>query len=145
MLRAVREVAEQRQDFELMVVGTGVDYAADVAYADSLNFPENILHFTGEQTPYEVAQWMQESDCFVLFSRYETYAVVLAEAITKGLPFISTATAGIATDLPKECGITIENEGLVLFLSGVKYPFSHHSAYILSSNSEGEYVFGNSL
>lgn len=110
MLRAVREVAEQRQDFELMVVGTGVDYAADVAYADSLNFPENILHFTGEQTPYEVAQWMQESDCFVLFSRYETYAVVLAEAITKGLPFISTATAGIATDLPKECGITIENE-----------------------------------
>ena len=110
MLRAVREVAEQRQDFELMVVGTGVDYAADVAYADSLNFPEDILHFTGEQTPYEVAQWMQESDCFVLFSRYETYAVVLAEAITKGLPFISTATAGIATDLPKECGITIENE-----------------------------------
>ena len=110
MLRAMREVAEQRQDFELMVVGTGVDYAADVAYADSLNFPEDILHFTGEQTPYEVAQWMQESDCFVLFSRYETYAVVLAEAITKGLPFISTATAGIATDLPKECGITIENE-----------------------------------
>ena len=110
MLRAMREVAEQRQDFELMVVGTGVDYAADVAYANSLNFPENILHFTGEQTPYEVAQWMQESDCFVLFSRYETYAVVLAEAITKGLPFISTATAGIATDLPKECGITIENE-----------------------------------
>ena len=110
MLRAVREVAEQRQDFELMVVGTGVDYAADVAYADSLNFPEDILHFTGEQTPYEVAQWMQESDCFILFSRYETYAVVLAEAITKGLPFISTATAGIATDLPKECGITIENE-----------------------------------
>ena len=36
--------------------------------------------------------------------------MVLAEAIIKGLPFISTATAGIATDLPKECGITIENE-----------------------------------
>lgn len=110
MLHAVRKVAEERQDFELILVGTGVDYSSDVAYAHSLNFPEGMLTFTGEQTPHEVAQWMQESDCFVLFSRYETYAVVLTEAITKALPIISTSTAGIATELPEGCGITIESE-----------------------------------
>lgn len=110
MLRAARKVAEKRQDFELVLVGTGVDYHVDVDYAQSLHFPEGMLHFTGEQTPHEVAQWMQESDCFLLFSRYETYAVVLAEAMTIGLPIISTATAGIAAKLPTECGILIQSE-----------------------------------
>ena len=110
ILRAARKLAKERQDFELVIVGTGVDYAADVAYANSLNFPEGMLRFTGEQTPYEVAQWMQESDCFVLFSRYETYAVVLAEAVVVGLPFISTHTAGIAAELPNGCGILVTSE-----------------------------------
>lgn len=111
MLRAVRKVADQRQDFELILVGTGVDYAKDVAYAQSLQFPKGMLTFTGEQTPYQVAQWMQESDCFVLFSHYETFAIVLAESIASGIPFISTDTAGIASELPKECGIKIpEND-----------------------------------
>ena len=110
MLRAVRKVAEERQDFELVVVGTGVNYTEDHAYADSLQFPEGMLTFTSEQTPHEVAQWMQESDCFLLFSRYETYAVVLAEAITVGIPIISTTTAGIASELSTECGIFVPSE-----------------------------------
>lgn len=110
LLRAARAVANQRQDFELVVVGTGIDYQVDRSYADKLDFPPEMLHFTGEQTPYEVAQWMQESDAFVLFSRYETYAVVLAEAVATGLPIISTSTAGIASELPDGCGVTIENE-----------------------------------
>lgn len=107
MLRAVRRVAEERQDFEMVVVGTGVDFQVDVDYARSLNFPKGMLHFIGEQTPYEVAQWMQESDCFLLFSRYETYAVVLAEAITVGIPIISTSSAGIAAELSTDCGILV--------------------------------------
>ncbi len=110
MLRAVRRVAEERQDFELVVVGTGVDYIEDCAYADSLQFPKGMITFTGEQTPYEVAQWMQQSDCFLFFSRYETYAVVLAEAMAVGIPIISTSTAGIAAKLPTECGILIQSE-----------------------------------
>ena len=110
MLRAVRRVTEERQDFELVVVGTGMDYQIDVEYAKSLNFPEGIVHFVGEQTPYEVAQWMQQSDAFVLFSRYETFAIVLSEAMAAGLPFISTNTAGIAEELPRECGILVPSE-----------------------------------
>jgi glycosyltransferase involved in cell wall biosynthesis len=109
MLRAVREVAKNRNDFELVVVGTGVDYQTDVAYAESLNFPEGMLTFTGEQTPREVAQWMQQSDAFVMFSRYETFAIVLAEATTAGIPFISTPV-GIAEQFPTSCGTIVTSE-----------------------------------
>ena len=101
MLRAVRKVAEERQNFELVVVGTGVDYTEDRAYADSLQFPEGMLTFTGEQTPQEVKAWMDASDCFVLFSNYETAAVVLEEAAACGMPIISTPV-GIAEELIDE-------------------------------------------
>jgi glycosyltransferase involved in cell wall biosynthesis len=110
MLRAVGDVAQLRRDFELVIVGTGVDYARVYDYAQSLHLPKEALIFTGEQTPYEVAQWMQQSDCFLLFSRYETFAVVLAEAMAVGIPFISSDTAGIAVELPSNCGILVPSE-----------------------------------
>ncbi len=110
MLRAVRKVAEERQDFELVLVGTGVDFEQDIAYAQTLDFPQDMLTFTGEQTPHEVAQWMQQSDCFLLFSRYETFAVVLAEAMSIGMPIISTSTAGIAAELTTKCGILVPTQ-----------------------------------
>ena len=110
MLRAVGQVAKQRNDFELVMVGTGIDYAEDVAYAQSLDLPEGLLIFTGEQTPHEVAQWMQQSDCFLFFSRYETFAVVIAEAMVVGIPFISSNKAGIAADQPQHCGILVPTE-----------------------------------
>lgn len=95
LLRAFKRVADQRQDFELILVGTGVDHAQAVAYARELMFPHGMLTFTGEQTPYEVAQWMQQSDCFVLFSNYENAPVVLSECLAIGLPIITSNAGGI--------------------------------------------------
>lgn len=129
MLRAVRKVAEERQDFELVVVGTGVDYTEDRAYADSLQFPEGMLTFTGEQTPHEVAQWMQESDCLILFSRYETFAVVLAEATAVGIPFISSSTAGIAAEQPNHCGILVPPEDENALTQAVLHMVDTHAQY----------------
>lgn len=107
MLRAVRKVAKERQNFELILIGTGVDYQVDVDYARSLDFPEGTLHFIGEQTPYEVAQWMQQSDCFLLFSRYENAPVVLSECLSVGLPVISSNAGGILEMIDHECGILV--------------------------------------
>ena len=110
MLRAVRKVAEERQDFELVLVGTGVDFEQDIAYAQTLDFPQDMLTFTGEQTPHEVAQWMQQSDCFLFFSRYENAPVVLSECLAVGLPIISSNAGGIPEMINHECGILVPSE-----------------------------------
>lgn len=107
LLRAFKRVANQRQDFELILVGTGVDHAQAVAYARQLQFPCNMLTFTGEQTPHEVAQWMQQSDCFVLFSNYENAPVVLSECLAIGLPIITSNAGGIPEMVNAECGVLI--------------------------------------
>ena len=98
LLRAAKALSEKRQDWQLVLVGTGIDYLEVRAYADSLHFPEGLLLWTGELTPREVANWMHQSDAFVLSSRYETYGVVLAEAAAAGVPILSTPV-GIAEEL----------------------------------------------
>ena len=107
LLRAIKQVADQRQDFELILVGTGADHEQAIAYAQQLQFPCNMLTFTGEQTPHEVAQWMQQSDCFVLFSNYENAPVVLSECLAIGLPIISSNAGGIPEMVNPECGVLL--------------------------------------
>ena len=129
MLRAVRKVAEERQDFELVVVGTGVDYTEDRAYADSLQFPEGMLTFTGEQTPHEVAQWMQESNCFLFFSRYENAPVVLSECLACGLPIISSHAGGIPEMVDDTCGILVPSQDENALAKAMKDMMSNHNNY----------------
>lgn len=97
LLRAAKMLSEKRQDWRLVLVGTGVDYEEVRAYADSLQIPEGLLEWTGELTPREVADEMRKADALVLSSRYETYGVVLAEAVAAGLPILSTPV-GIAEE-----------------------------------------------
>lgn len=98
LLRAAKTLSQKRLDWQLVLVGTGVDYDEVRAYADTLNIPVRLLHWTGELTPREVAEWLHQSDAFVLSSRYETYGVVLAEAAAAGVPILSTPV-GIAEEI----------------------------------------------
>ena len=98
LLRAAKMLSEKRQDWRLILVGTGADYEDVRAYADALDIPEGLLQWTGELTPREVADAMHRVDALVLSSRYETYGVVLAEAVAAGLPILSTPV-GIAEEV----------------------------------------------
>ena len=99
LLRAVHKLSERRDDFELVLVGTGQDYADVRAFADHLNIPQSMLRWTGELEPKEVAEELHKADAFVLSSRYETYGVVFGEALAAGVPILSTPV-GIAEELP---------------------------------------------
>ena len=98
LLRAAKQLADKRQDWQLVLVGTGIDYDEVRAFADGLNIPGGLLLWTGELTPGQVADRMHQADAFVLSSRFETYGAVLAEAAAAGLPIIATPV-GIADEL----------------------------------------------
>lgn len=133
MLRAVRHLATYRQDFELIIVGTGIDYQQDRNYAHELHFPDGILHFTGEQTPQQVAQWMQDSDCFLFFSRYENAPVVLSECLAVGLPIISSNAGGIPEMVNNECGILVPSENEDALMQAMMHMMDHLADYPAST------------
>lgn len=97
LLRAAKMLSERRRDWQLVLVGTGVDYKEVRALARELDIPDGLLRWTRELTPVEVADEMHRADALVLSSRYETYGVVLAEAAAAGLPVLSTPV-GIAQE-----------------------------------------------
>lgn len=107
ILRVIKQISQQRTDFELIIVGTGVDFQITYDYAQSLNFPKGLVQFVGEQTPQEVCNWFYQCDFFLFFSNYETAGVVISESLACGKPVISTPV-GIAPDV-----ITNENGRLV--------------------------------
>jgi glycosyltransferase involved in cell wall biosynthesis len=102
IVEAVEQLSKQRNDFEMIMVGTGQDIFFTRSLADNYKLESRgFMRFTGEQTPEQVKAWMDTSDCFVLFSNYETAAVVLEEAVACAMPIISTPV-GIAEELIDE-------------------------------------------
>lgn len=108
ILRAAYKLSKIRQDFELILLGTGIDFEDVYKYAKKLAFQNGIVHFLGEKTPQEVANWMENSDFFVLFSNYENSPVVISESLASGKPIISTNVGGISEHVNDSNGLLVD-------------------------------------
>ena len=76
---------------------------------------ESYISVFGTLTYNQVAEKMQQSDCFVLFSDNETQGCVILESYACGKPVIATMVGGVPEFVSPEKGILIEphdEEGL---------------------------------
>lgn len=127
LLRAIHILYKERHDFELTLIGNGVDYEECRQYALELGLTDDVLHWTGEISPKEVCAYMQHSQIHILHSNFETYGIPLAEAISVGIPSIESDSCGLR--LPKECGVSIapmDDEALV---DAIRYMLDHYREY----------------
>ena len=129
LLRAAKMLSEKRQDWQLVLVGTGIDYKDVRAYAESLSFPEGILRWTGELTPREVAEEMHRADAFVLNSNYENAPVVLSECMASGLPIIATRAGGMPEMVTEDCGILVPPQNDQALAEAMGHMLDHYSDY----------------
>ena len=107
LLRAAKSLSVKRQDWRLVLIGTGVDYNEVRAYAQQLDLPEGLLEWTGELTPRQVAEEMEKADIFVLPSHFENAPVVLSESLAKGLPVVASRVGGIPEMVSESCGMLV--------------------------------------
>ncbi len=107
LLRATAALYQQRQDFRLIMVGTGQDIQLATDTAAQLGL-SNIVTFTGEVTPQQVADYMYNADTFVLFSNYENAPVVISECLAVGLPIISSRVGFVPLVITPDVGRIVE-------------------------------------
>lgn len=152
MLRAIRQVAQRREDFQFNIVGTGKDYEQVRRCAEDLQFPTGMLVWWGEMTPKEVSERFAEADFFCQFSNYETAPIVLSESMASGVPILASAVGGIPemidgrlgrlvqagdeTDFAEQFGWLLDHhkdyEKKVLREVGRKYSYDEGGAYLMS-------------
>lgn len=87
------------------------------------------VHLLGVKTPEEVNKLLCQSDCFVLSSRLETFAIVVIEALAKGLPVIATRCGGPETFVRPKDGLLVEKENAQELAKALKYMAEHYRDY----------------
>lgn len=95
-------------DFTFKLVGYGKDLNQIKAKIKALEL-EPRVELTGKLYPEDLARILNSSDLFIFNSRYETFGIVILEALLCGCPVVSTKV-GIAPEVIKdENGLLVED------------------------------------
>ena len=87
------------------------------------------IRLHGVKQPEEVSSLLCNSDCFVLSSRSETFAIVVIEAMAKGLPVVATKCGGPETFLKPEHGLLVDKENPKQLAEAMKHMVDHSTEY----------------
>lgn len=129
ILRAVKHLSEERNDFSLTIVGAGPDYDMVKQYADELVLPDGMVTFVGEQPPTNVSHFFSESGAFILFSNYENAPVVISESLATGTPVIATNVGGIPDMVDETNGFLLNPKDEVALCEKMSWMIDHRAEF----------------
>jgi glycosyltransferase involved in cell wall biosynthesis len=90
ILNSFEKLYAVKQNIELHIVGGNLNQVSDAEiYHHKLKSKSNIF-FHGIKFGSEIIPYFQKSDCLIMFSNYETQAVVILESLFCGVPVIAT-------------------------------------------------------
>lgn len=129
LLNVVQLLYQKRQDFEIYLIGDGVDFEKIRSFSRNLNLENKVVFFTGLLTGKELVEAYQQSHFTVLFSNYENIPVVISESLACGIPVVTTNVGGIAEHINKSNGILIEAKDEQALFNSLDYMLDHYSDY----------------
>jgi len=97
LLGAIAKVSEKRTDFTVIFAGGN----GNVQNYIENQTPYRYCRFLGHLKPEDLRQVYQQSDCLVLPSRFDSFGMVVPEALACGTPVIVTDRVG-AKEMVKE-------------------------------------------
>ncbi len=133
LIQAFSQNFRNNTKYKLQIIGNGpeMDNLKQLCHKEQINNVE----FLAYQNQEEVSKYLGLADYFVLSSKSETFGLVLIEAMSCGLPVISTRCGGpesIVTD--SQLGILCDNNNLDALAKAMVEitKISYSSAYIRS-------------
>ncbi len=108
LLKSLKLVHTKGYNFELNIIGDSHERPNFELLTDELNLSHSV-HFLGQKHPTELANYYKESDFFVLSSNYETFCVVLIEALACGLPVVATNVGAVSEIINESNGLLAQS------------------------------------
>ena len=93
LIKAFYKVFQDKKNIKLIIAGGGAEYKNLKNLIKYLNLEDQVVLY-GRITRNKVRDLLHKSNVFVLSSKYETFGVVLIEALAAGLPVIATKCGG---------------------------------------------------
>ena len=128
LLDALVTLSKKRNDFFLDIVGNGPYRKEYERYVYELEIDDKV-RFHGLKNKEQVAQFMRESDFFILPSIWENLPCVLIEAMASGLPIIATSVGGIPEIINEKVGILVKPKDAEALSNAIFYMLENIQNY----------------
>lgn len=109
ILRAIKQVKDLRNDFELVILSTHEERIDTATYCKTLGLDENTVKFKDYIfNTAELTELFLSCNFTLLFSNYETFSIVLAESLWVGRPVITSKCGGPQEFINEQFGLLVE-------------------------------------
>lgn len=119
MFRAFAHMVKEGLAFEVEIVTEGEKENVQLL-AEQYGFPKDRLFIASSLNQEGVAAALRRSNCLVLFSNYETFSVVLAEAWMTGIPCVYSKCGGLTEIDNPEIGVQVPIKGEEELISALR-------------------------
>jgi glycosyltransferase involved in cell wall biosynthesis len=126
---AMYDLSKIRSDFELHIIGDGSDRKYLENLCTRFGIKDTIVFFHGLVSDLELAEYMRNSDFFVLNSTKENFSVVCAEALASGIPVLSTRCGGPEEYIDENVGILIVQDNKHELVTAINYLLDNSDTY----------------
>lgn len=128
ILTAFERVLSSNPNLHWTIIGDGPDKLQFEALLDNSS-AKNRVRLLGRKNQAFVHQHYSEFDFLVSFSRFETFAMVPAEAILAGIPVIASASGGPEYYVNHNNGILVESDNINELENAIKTLSTTFSSY----------------
>ena len=127
VITALSEIQKDYPNVSLTIIGRGNKEVELKKLVKKLNVKN--IKFISQVPNDKICSFLNDSDCFVLASRQETFGVVYAEAISCGIPVIATRCCGPEEFVNKINGLLIDVNNLDSLVLSMKYMIKNAKLY----------------
>jgi L-malate glycosyltransferase len=129
VIKAVAKISREFPSFILRIVGHGKDEILLKSLAEKEKILNRVVFFEGVKSNEQVYQYLSDCDFLVMNSRFETFSLICAEAMSCGKPVIATRCGGPQEFVTEKCGVLIEPDNDLALESAIMYMLKHYRDY----------------
>lgn len=117
-----------QQRWELRIIGDGPEKSNLMQLSKNSNLDSNIF-FLGEMNKNNVANELKKANLFILPSRGENFSVSLVEALSMGLPVISTDCGGARDCINDKNGLIVPIDDVDTMKNAIEWIFYQYHTF----------------
>lgn len=127
-LKAFHESDAISKNYKLVLMGDGPEMSAIKSYVSEHSL-QNCVEIKGSVTKKMMADVFQQSSFFVFPSEHETFGLVIAEAMSCGLPVITSNVTAPAEQVDAESGLLVNPTNINEITSAINFMIEKAGQY----------------